>query len=247
MILIIDGYNLLRAIYPDHKGKSDQQKNYFVRQLGFYKELKAATINEIIIVFDAGPFSHATREVHNGVIVMHSGQGSDADRWIIDYTERRKGKEMLVISRDRQLVDRCRHNGAESLGVEEFYQLMSVALLECSDEDLEYELSSEIHKIQQDDRVSVNWPSDNNRPYGGLSDQALDLLMEEASMGVKPKNETSDENRKGKGNAQSGSKQEKKWIKTFKKLCFLDLLIYIILLYIKILFVKIYSYKFNIF
>lgn len=208
MIVIIDGYNLLHAVFPAAHGK-ELPKDHFIRQLGHYHELRRATIDEIIIVFDAGPFGHATREVHHGVVVMHSGQRSNADQWIIEYAERHRGKELVVISKDRQLIKLCEATGALSLGVEEFYQLMKAALLSEGEQLADFELSSEIEKFDDVDDEAL---------YGGLSQRALDMLMEEGSLGVKPKNEADRSPVKGKGTGHKPSKDEKKWIKTFKKL-----------------------------
>lgn len=208
MIVIIDGYNLLHAIFPAARGK-ELPKDHFIRQLGHYHELRRATIDEIIIVFDAGPFGHATREVHHGVVVMHSGQKSNADHWIVEYVERYRGKELIVISKDRQLVKLCEAAGALSLGVEEFYQLMKAALLAEGEQLADFGLSSEIEKFDDNGDEEL---------YGGLSKRALDMLMEEGSMGVKPKTEADSPSVKEKGKGHRPSKDEKKWIKIVKKL-----------------------------
>ena len=74
MIILIDGYNLLKQVFPHIRGKLDAQRKFFVQQLGFYKHKKAKDIKDIIVVFDGGQLSHATREVWDGIVVIFSGQ-----------------------------------------------------------------------------------------------------------------------------------------------------------------------------
>jgi hypothetical protein len=127
MILLIDGYNLLRQIYPKEKGLLDRQRKYLVKEIGLYKK-KKNKINEIIIVFDAGPFLHATREIKNGVVIVFSGQKKSADDWIISYTFKNFNKEILVVSLDRKLIDSCNKNNTCSLGVFDFYDMVKEEL-----------------------------------------------------------------------------------------------------------------------
>ena len=119
MIIIIDGYNLLRAVHFRAEGKLTREREEFIAQLGEYKVLKD---HEIIVVFDAGPAMHATREIENGVVVQFSGQSSTADDWILEYVKREREKQKLLISRDRSLVDMCKEYGTEQFDPEVFYR-----------------------------------------------------------------------------------------------------------------------------
>ena len=121
MIIIIDGYNLLRAMHFREKGKLTRERTQLIAQLGQFKAVRG---HEILIVFDAGPAMHATREIINGVVVMFSGQGSNADDWILEYVKREREKEKLLISRDRSLVDMCKNYGTEQFDPEAFYRRM---------------------------------------------------------------------------------------------------------------------------
>ena len=108
MIVIIDGYNLLKQVFYKVKGKLDAQRKHFIKQLGHYKSKKGDGIKEIIVVFDGGHFRHATREIHSGIVVVFSGQKSSADQWIAEYVEKHKGKEFLLVSKDRELISKCK-------------------------------------------------------------------------------------------------------------------------------------------
>ena len=116
MIVIIDGYNLLKQIFPGVKHTLDKQRTAFIQQLAYYKS-KKPQISEIIVVFDAGPSNHATRTVKSGIVVIFSGVKSSADNWILHFVERNKGKELLVVTLDRALKEACHTFHADTLDV----------------------------------------------------------------------------------------------------------------------------------
>ncbi len=128
MIIIIDGYNLLKQIFPGAKRTLDKQRTAFIQQLAYYKS-KKPQISEIIVVFDAGPSTHATREIKSGVVVVYSGVKSSADAWILLFVERNKGKELLVVTLDRALREACHTFHADTLDVYEFYKMLQHNLL----------------------------------------------------------------------------------------------------------------------
>src|SRR5579862_3602860 len=101
MIIVIDGYNLLKHIFLSDKKSFEKQHQIYIRQLAYYKHKKQAEIKDMLIVFDAGPERHATREVKSGIVIIFSGQKSSADAWITDYTKRHKGQEILVVTTDK--------------------------------------------------------------------------------------------------------------------------------------------------
>ncbi len=209
MIILIDGYNLLRQIFPKSKRLLDQQRNHLVKQLSIYRT-KKTNIKEIVLVFDAGPFGHATREIQHGITIVFSGQKSNADNWIHNFVKRNKGKEILLISRDRELVLRCEKHNAKSMDVLEFYSIMNSCILEQNAGSLE-ESSSTIYKFEESDYFD-DIPTQ-------VSEEALDLLMEEASLYETPqKIDLYEEIKKKKGNAHKPSKKERKIINTLKKL-----------------------------
>ncbi len=127
MIIVIDGYNLLHAIFTSHRGKFDRERIQLVRQLSYYQRQKN---HEIILVFDGGLFSHATREVRSGIVVIYSGQRESADEWIVDYIARHKGKEILLVTRDRNLIAQSTLPGVDVIDVVEFYNIVNNVMLE---------------------------------------------------------------------------------------------------------------------
>ncbi len=212
MIVVIDGYNLLKQIFPGAKGVLDAQRNQFVRQFGYYKRKKGKDIKEIIVVFDAGPFGHATREVKHGIVVIYSGQRRSADDWIIEFAERKKGEDILVVTMDRKLIAECGKYGASALNSVEFYRLMQECLFEDTVRS-SGQSSSPGHAIEKYESVALE-----EHEELLIDRNALDLLMEQESV-VVPKDvgeEKAHERRKGRGTALS--KKEKKAYAKLKKL-----------------------------
>jgi predicted RNA-binding protein with PIN domain len=120
MIIIVDGYNLLKQLYPNSKENLELHKKALFRKLGVYKKIKQGTIKEIIVVLDGGSLLHAIREIHHGVIVLEAGYKRSADDWIIEYVDRYKTQEITIVSMDRALCFTCEQHGAFSIGVFDF-------------------------------------------------------------------------------------------------------------------------------
>lgn len=216
MIIIIDGYNLLKQIFPQVKGRLDQQRDTFVRHLGYYKHKKAADIKDIIVVFDAGPFSHASREVHHGVVVMFSGQKSSADDWIIEYVEEHRNEELLVVTNDNKIKAAALRYNATNLSSNDFYHILQSVLFEQQDQGKGPQVTStsNIKKFGQSDYFDEELESLER----GVDKQMLDLLMEQASLSP-GKVESSDEiSPKNKQKSHELSKLEKKLYSKLKKL-----------------------------
>ncbi len=203
MIIIIDGYNLLRAMHFREKGKLTRERTQLVAELGQYKAVRG---HDIIIVFDAGPALHATREVKNGVVVMFSGQKSNADDWILEYVKREREKEKLLISRDRSLVDMCKNYGTEQLDPEVFYKRVH--------EVVSAQVAAGLKARKR--HGSLEKFDDEHTIETGVDREALDAAMIEASRGVQPDDESGEHERPGK--SEKVKKKEKKRAKILDKL-----------------------------
>src|SRR3954462_6694624 len=103
MIILIDGYNLLKSIFPDQKDHLAKKRDQLIKQLSHYKKQRPK-ISTIVIVFDGGLFTHGSREVHSDIVVIFSGQRNTADSWIIKFVDKHKDQERLVVSNDRKLT-----------------------------------------------------------------------------------------------------------------------------------------------
>ena len=211
MILIIDGYNLLKQIFPGVKGNLDKQRNAFIQQLAYYKSKKANQINEIIVVFDAGPSNHATRIVKSGIVVVFSGVKSSADAWILHFVERNKDKELLVVTLDRALREACQKFHADTLDVYEFYKLLQQNLLTHASQSFapQHQIIEKYEEIDSKENINTH-----------IDSQALDLMMEQASiqMPEKLQADVAEEIVSRKGKAVALSKKDRRMFKKIKKL-----------------------------
>ncbi len=99
MIVLIDGYNLLKKLY-DGEFISDQQRHAFIQQMQRYSKKKK---HKLVIVFDGGPVDWGSTETIGNMIVAYSGRET-ADDYIKQYIQKKKGKEVVVISGDRELI-----------------------------------------------------------------------------------------------------------------------------------------------
>jgi len=212
MIVVIDGYNLLKQIFPGVKGSLEKHRSLFIQQLAHYHGKKAKEISELVVVFDAGPSTHATREVKSGVVVVFSGTRSSADQWILEFVERKKGQEILVVTLDRALRKSCEQLGADTLSVYDFYTAMQRILLE----EAAAVFTAKDHQVgleKYEDLDADMWDANVGKT------QALDLLMEQASVGI-AKDEDGGDNRINSKRSKSytPSKQERRLAAKLKKL-----------------------------
>jgi predicted RNA-binding protein with PIN domain len=213
VIILIDGYNLLKQLFPSLKEKLDKQRNQLIQQLSYYKSQKSAEITEIILVFDGGISRHATREIHNGIVEIFAGQNSSADDWIINFVEKNKEKELLIVSLDKGLISQCQKYGADSINVFDFYKILQNRLLENLQESQAKTESITLQKYK-------DIHGENEYDYKTFDKTALDLLMEQASINasLEKQDDLLSEKELRKSKSKTKSKQEKKLYKKFKKL-----------------------------
>ncbi len=102
MIVLVDGYNLLRQIHG--KQTSESQRSALLNLLGRYVHKRN---HKVIVFFDGGNASVPFQEKQKGITVWFSGQNKIADDLIIEYVESHKGKDMVVITLDRDLKNKC--------------------------------------------------------------------------------------------------------------------------------------------
>ncbi|MBT4594408.1 hypothetical protein HOD08_00840 [bacterium] len=201
MIILVDAYNVIRSVFRDLGKVGDKHKKHFIGVLGGYKESRPK-IREIIVVFDGGILTHATREVKCGVSVILAGQRSSADDWIVECAEKHKGAEVLVATNDRELGRRVMELSAAVIDSESFYMAARA----------EAEKGWSVHSDCSGDTL-IKYGED------GESGSELDLLMDEASLGPVDKDgKKSDHARRGAAKGGTKSRAEKKMHKIIKKL-----------------------------
>jgi len=207
MIVIIDGYNLLKQIFPGVKENLDKQKKIFIQELAFYKS-KKQEVKEIVVVFDGGLLLHATREIHQGIVVVYSGIRNCADNWIINFVARNRPKQILVVTLDRKLKASCEKMGADNISVYDFYQIMQKNILNDAQESLNHQ-GTDFKKLNHLDFDDLKKDVDN---------KALDLLMKQASIRIPEEKAECNNNHRRKGKSYTPSKKEKMIYKKLKKI-----------------------------
>lgn len=214
MIILVDGYNLLKHIFPGNNKNLDKQKNSFIHQLASYKSAKSNEITEVIVVFDAGPSDHATRYIKSGVVIIYSGTRSNADSWIIHYVEKNRDKQMFVVTLDRGLKNACAKHGADSIDVEQFYTIVQQNYLKEGQRNV-YERPDNDATLQKYHDVSI----DDELDEQSIDERALDLLMEQAACGYELE-KTDDQAAQSPRSSKSYtlSKKEKRLQQKIKKL-----------------------------
>jgi predicted RNA-binding protein with PIN domain len=194
MILIIDGYNVLK--YRHEKSHLNQdEREQFIALLKRYAALKKI---EVSVIFDGGPLGWPDRETHGLVRVIYTGKKETADEYIINYCERHKGGDIVVVSSDREIKKVAGKMGIEAISAAEFYRFLKDAAAKS------YE-KRDIH------RKSVK-----KKEYS-TSEPEIDSLMEYGSTLRVPKKDDS-QYKKSNGPSKGLSKKEKQRMQKLKKL-----------------------------
>ena len=125
MIIIIDAYNYLKNVLrvsfvPPHEIKSCLQ---------LYKKYTTLRSNQIIFVFDAGPYDQVTIE-NNGrdVEIYYSGSWKSADDVIKDLVIKMKQDDILVVTSDREICAFADVHNIVSIGVIDFHEILQVVM-----------------------------------------------------------------------------------------------------------------------
>src|SRR5437016_701581 len=101
MIIVIDGYNLLRTVPPYKKTITDTERKQFIAQLGRYGRAKG---HKIVVVFDGGPYEWPIKEKQsNNVLLIYSGIHESADDCIRHYLEMHRTQDIVLVTSDREL------------------------------------------------------------------------------------------------------------------------------------------------
>jgi predicted RNA-binding protein with PIN domain len=157
MIILVDGYNVLRGVLEGREA-SVQARNQFLAQLARYARGKKHTI---IVVFDGGSSHMPERTEQHGISVVFSGYIDSADDLIKKKLTALHGKDVLLVSSDRELNSWASKYDIPSIEAIDFYELLQSALV-AQPEQASHEEIGEIH-------ISDGAEAD------------LDTLMEEAT------------------------------------------------------------------
>lgn len=125
MIIIIDGYNILKNIYPQQYISGHQRAN-FIKQLTAYASKKQ---HSIVLVFDGGSSFHPYQEVFDLVTVVYSGTYQSADEYIKNFFKQHSKQSVLAVTSDRSIITVAKQCHIISMGALDFYSLLQDTLL----------------------------------------------------------------------------------------------------------------------
>ncbi|MBL4587821.1 NYN domain-containing protein [Candidatus Babeliales bacterium] len=177
MIVLVDGYNVMKMVFSCRGQQFRMEKRKFICEIGKYFKIKSETVSQVILFFDGGLSMHMMREVKNGVVVMHSGQRMSADDVIIEYVEKKKNKEFLLVTNDRGLIKLSHQAGkyVVCMDSDAFWELVcKTVIMDKQTTQSASGLSGEIKKIDHGDESVSN---------------ELDALMMIASVNLPDKDE----------------------------------------------------------
>jgi len=196
MIIIVDAYNLLRAVPPYNKTTTDQERARFIAQLSGYGRRKG---HKIVIIFDGGPHEWPFKENMKTVQVVYSGIHQSADDYIKEYIEANRAKDLLLVSSDSELNHFAARYAVPSIDSATFHHLLQ--------EDVR--MKTGVSKRVAD--VVVKFNHDNSVD--------IDALMMEASKTVPTKSEDFARGSIDRDSKKSTlSKQERSLLKKLNKL-----------------------------
>ena len=174
MVLLVDGYNVIKYLLPHNQHEHDAQRYWLIARLATYSKAKQGEVSEVVVVFDGGLFRHRQREAHRGVVIVFAGQKQSADDVLVEYAEKYKAGSVLV-SNDRELCMRCHEHGSQGIDVATFDTLCSRVCLA--------PVEQELHQLGE---VTITKIADDTDP-------TLDALMEAGSIGTIPVRSEDDE------------------------------------------------------
>ncbi|MCL4229679.1 NYN domain-containing protein [Candidatus Dependentiae bacterium] len=152
MIIIIDGYNLLKQVMPGEV-IGDHERERFIQQLCEYARKKK---HSVVLVFDGGSYVRPTKEIKGNVQIVYSGHHESADDYIHRYVEKHKSYDMLLISSDRELRRKVAACAAvEAIHPEEFYRLFLQELRRTPEQARESR-KSKLLKTSQEENTEVD-------------------------------------------------------------------------------------------
>lgn len=147
MIIIIDGYNVLKRI-DSGADIGQRERDRFASELARYGQAKK---HSIVLVFDGGPSSRPVREHKNGAQVIYAGTKSSADEYIAHYAQDHRNQDLMVVSADRALCRLVVQFGATCIDPEAF-----MYLLRAKKDTTSGQKSSAIIKTSEKDEVLLD-------------------------------------------------------------------------------------------
>lgn len=180
MIIVIDGYNVLKLVHSS-KNVGESVRTQFLKQLAAYGKQKGHTLH---LVFDGGPYDMSTSERLGQATVVYVGYRETADDYIKRYLSEHRNRELLLVTHDRDLINYALRLDVPTIDVWPFYERV-----------LQRDVGASKHKKHVRGQASKLHPEE--------IDPELDAMLEQADILEKVEYEPSDDR------MQSGEKQSK--------------------------------------
>ncbi len=191
MILLVDGYNLLKYIIKKDFA-TEKERNWLLSELTEYARAKK---HSIIIVFDGGPYERPTYTKRGQVAILYSGTRQSADDVIKEHVSHYPASRLLIVSSDRGLYSFAARARVATVDVEAFYVLMR-------------EKKQPALRLERAKGSAQKLHTEKNKELDTLMQEASEVLMYKDNEG---------QNHSGK-TTQKLSKEERKLLKITKKL-----------------------------
>lgn len=121
MIMVVDGYNILKKMIGT-KFASQKQQAQFMKLLNTYAQKKNIAI---MLVFDGGLSPWLEKYVLSPrITVIYSGKQQSADDYIKEYLHAHRNQNILLASSDRELNRFAAQENITSLDASVFIQLL---------------------------------------------------------------------------------------------------------------------------
>lgn len=177
MVIIIDGYNLLKFIYKKNYIE-EYELNQFFSDLSNYVKRKK---HYIILVLDAGPNYKSQVETKDWGKLVYSGKLQKADDYIMNYIElEANSKNSIIITADREISNFSSKHNIISIKPKLFYEKLK-SNYSYQDKPL-YSVKSVSGKAIKFDKNQTGQYSGELNNFNDLTEQnELDQLMQMGS------------------------------------------------------------------
>ncbi|MBP6869495.1 NYN domain-containing protein [Candidatus Babeliales bacterium] len=165
MIILIDAYNLFKTVLH----AQFVQKAERVRFLNLFEKYATMRSHEIVLVFDGGSDVHELLHNYDLIKIYYSGYNQSADDLIKKKLKIYQGKDVLLVTSDRDIRQFAKQCSIESIGSQEFHKILQSVMNR--KEQQEVVIAQTIHKTSSTDNA------------------ALDTLMELGSRRLVPKDQ----------------------------------------------------------
>ena len=150
MIILIDAYNLFKTVLHSQF----VQKVERTRFLNLFEQYAAMRSHEIILVFDGDSDVYELLDRYQLIRIYYSGYKQTADDLIKKKLKLLQGKDVLLVTSDRDIRQFAKQYSVESIGSQEFYKILQSVMQR--KEQQQVIIAQTIHKTSQDENIELD-------------------------------------------------------------------------------------------